>query len=66
MQLRNQNSQNLFQQINEFKEMICRNGESPETIFNNLVKSGKFSSKQIEEAKKWADSQMSLFGNNRL
>lgn len=65
MQLKNQNiqsNQSSLQKIKEFKEMICKNGENPEQIFNNLVQSGKFSSKQIEEAKKWATSQMKFFG----
>lgn len=61
MVLNNQNNQNLISQIKNFANTIQASGKSPEVLLNELIKSGKYTSSQIEDAKRMAQGVMGLF-----
>lgn len=60
MFLKNQTNQNLISQISNFANQIKQSGKSPEQLFDEVLKSGKYSDNQISEAKKKAEMVMKI------
>lgn len=45
---------NIIAQIKKFAQDIQRSGKDPQIILDELIKSGKYTNEQIEQAKKMA------------
>lgn len=56
----NNNLGNLFQTIQKFQQFASTFRGDPQKIANQLMNSGRFSSEQIENAKKMASQMESL------
>ena len=61
MILNNQNNQNLISQIKKFANDIQSTGKSPDVLLDELIKSGRYTPSQIDNAKKMAQNLLGLF-----
>lgn len=61
MKLMNQPNQNLISQISEFAKNLQKSGKDPEQLLNELLRSGKYTPSQIENARNLAQLASKFF-----
>lgn len=61
MELQNQNNKNLVSNIKQLSDELQRDGKDPKQIVMNMLRTGKISQADFENAKRFAESKVGLF-----
>lgn len=56
----------MLQQFNQFKQQLQQTGKNPAQILEELIKSGRVSQDQVNQAKNMAELVQSLIGGKKL